>query len=277
MLRSILVGLDGSTYGPAATELAIRWSKVTGCEVVGLSIIDEPGITSPVASPMASGNLKEERDHALLQDAERQTSQFLEEFSLTCTKSSVPSKVLQESGSPDQEILEEAQRFDLILLGRETFFKFETQNTADTTLQTVVKISPRPVVVVPDKLPTGKNIIVAYDGSAQAARALQLFALSGIPCDGEVHIVSIHENKLIAAKTADRAVEYLQSHGIKALPHRPDVGSSHASVLIEHVRKLDGGLMVMGAFGESAWKSLFFGSTTRRLIQDAGVPLFMSQ
>lgn len=276
MLKGILVGLDGSAYGPVATQLAVDWAKASGAGVIGLGIIDQPAITAPGATPMAPGNIRQERDEALMADAERQTSLFLEQFSITCANAGVPSKVLQEIGSPDEEILEEAQRFDLIVMGRQTFFKFETQEGADSTLHTIVRGCPRPVVVVPEQLPAGKNVVVAYDGSPQSARALQLFVLTGIPCSGEVHVVSIHENKLIAAKTADRAIQYLRLHGIKASPHRPDVGPTHSSVLLEHVRKLDGGLLVMGAFGESAWKSFLFGSTTRRLIHESPVPLFIS-
>lgn len=276
MLKGILVGLDGSEYGPIATMLAIEWAKSTNAIVVGLGIIDQPGITAPSPSPMVSGTVKQERDTTLLEDAERLTSQFLEQFSLTCTAAGVSSKVLQESGSPDQEIVEESQRYDVVILGRRTFFKFETQEGADDTLKTVVKVCPRPVVVVPEKLPKGKNIVIAYDGSIQSARALQLFVLSGIPTKGEIHVVSINSDKIAAAKTADRAVQYLRLHGLESTPHRPDPSGTNATILLDHVKKLDAGLLVMGAYGDSAWKSLVFGSTTRSLMRESPVPLFIS-
>jgi len=276
MLQGILVGLDGSVYGPIATMLGIEWAKSTNATVVGIGIIDQPGITAPSPSPMVSGTVKQERDNALLEDAERLTSQFLEQFSLTCTAAGVSFKVLQESGSPDKEIVEESQRYDVVILGRQTFYKFETQEGADDTLNTVVKVSPRPVVVVPEQLPRGKNVIVAYDGSVQSARALQLFVLSGIPTKGEIHIVSIHSDKIVAAKTADRAVQYLRLHGLEATPHRPDPSGTNSSLLLDYVKKCEAGLLVMGAYGDTAWKSFVFGSTTRTLIRESPVPLFIS-
>lgn len=276
MLKGILIGLDGSEYGPVATMLGIEWSKATGAELIGLGVIDVPGITAPSPSPMASGTVKQERDTELLKDAERQTSQFLEQFSLTCSAAGVSFKVLQESGSPDREIVEESQRYDLVILGRQTFYKFETQEGSDDTLRTVVKVCPRPVVVVPERLPSGKNVVVAYDGSVQSARALQLFVLSGIPVRGEIHVVSIDSDKIAAAKTADRAIQYLRSHGLEATPHRPDPAGTNASVLMAEINKYQGGLLVMGAFGDSAWRSLVFGSTTRSLMRESPVPLFIS-
>jgi len=50
----------------------------------------------------------------------------------------------------------EAQHYDLIMLGQQTFFHFETQDTSDDTLSVVVKQSPCPVVAVPATLPRGR-------------------------------------------------------------------------------------------------------------------------
>ncbi len=119
--------------------------------------------------------------------------------------------------------------------------------------------------------------MIAYDGSAQSSRALQLFVLSGLPVKGEIHVVSIDENKIKAAKTADRAIEYLRTHGLEATPHRLSPTGSNATLLLEQVKTLNAGLLVMGAFGESAWKTFVFGSTTRNLMRNSQVPLFISQ
>ena len=70
----------------------------------------------------------------------------------------------------------EAQCYDLILLGRKTFFRFETQTNPDETLHELIKLSPRPVVAVPDVSHCGEAVVVAYDGSLQAARCYRRFA-----------------------------------------------------------------------------------------------------
>ena len=51
MLRSVLVGVDGSEYSTAAVELGIRWAQRSGAVLVGLGIIDAPTISRPEPVP----------------------------------------------------------------------------------------------------------------------------------------------------------------------------------------------------------------------------------
>ena len=47
MLRSILVGLDGSEHSDSALELGIRWARRFDALLVGIGVVDEPGIHGP--------------------------------------------------------------------------------------------------------------------------------------------------------------------------------------------------------------------------------------
>ena len=44
MLGSILIGLDTPKHAAALADLGIRWAKRTDATLVGLAIVDEPGI-----------------------------------------------------------------------------------------------------------------------------------------------------------------------------------------------------------------------------------------
>lgn len=46
MLRSILIGLDGSEDGGSARELALRWARQWDALLIGVTVVDEPGILS---------------------------------------------------------------------------------------------------------------------------------------------------------------------------------------------------------------------------------------
>ncbi len=85
-------------------------------------------------------------------------------------KANVACKLLEDVGQPAEKILLEAQRYDLVVLGKQTYYHFETQSEPDQTLVHVLKNSPRPVVTVPEQLTEGGPVVVAYDGSLQAAR-----------------------------------------------------------------------------------------------------------
>jgi len=171
MVRSMLVGVDGSAYSAAAVELGIRWAQRCGAVLVGLGIIDAPTIRKSEPVPLGGSAYKVQRDASLMADAHRTVAQFLEHCARRCAETGVACQVQQEVGLPSACLLLEAQRYDLLLLGQHTYFHFETQAGAGETLSTVLKQSPRPVVTVPTTLPAGQAVVVAYDGSLQAARA----------------------------------------------------------------------------------------------------------
>src|SRR5207248_7634319 len=110
-----------------------------------------------------------------------------------------------------------------------------------------------PVVAVPENPPheslrLAGPVVVAYDGGMQAARALQMFALSGLAALGEVYIVTIDPaDSVTAARVADRAVQFLSWHEVTARPIASAHSGSAADVVLEQVGMLKAQLIVMGA------------------------------
>jgi len=275
MARSILVGLDGSLNSAAAVDLGIRWAKHSNALLVGLGVVDEPEILQPVCMPLAGTASQERRDRTLLADARHKVENFLQDFSIRCADAGVSSKVLEDVGLPPDQIMLEAQRYDLILLGQQTYFAFETQSGADDTLREVVQQSPRPVVAVPEQPASGSSVLVAYDGSLQAARALQAFQSVGTCGLHPVHVVSVLPDRTEAARCASRAVDFLGFHGVKTELHAIGSSQEPAQQILNLARQLNAGLVVMGACGQSGWKEVFFGSVTRTMLHDSNIPLFL--
>jgi nucleotide-binding universal stress UspA family protein len=275
MVRSVLVGLDGSAYSDSAVALGIDWARRFDALVVGLGIVDKPSIFQPEMVPLGADAYKQPADEARLARATRQVEQFLEKFSLRCAEAGVSSKVLEDVGNPYEQILREAQRYDVILLGKQTYFHFATQEGPCETLKSVLKNTPRPVVTVPEKLGAGTSIVIAYDGSLQAARALQAFQGLGLDSTQPVHVVTVGKDHIEACRHTDRAIEFLAFHGIKATAHALATSESPAQILLQQISKLDGRLVVMGAYGQPALKEFFLGSVTRTLLKESPVPLFL--
>jgi nucleotide-binding universal stress UspA family protein len=275
MVKSILIGLDGSTYSTAALELGIRWAQKADALLVGLGIIDAPTICRPEPVPLGASVFKQDRDQALLADARRKVEQFLEQFALRCAEAQVAAKVLEDTGLPWEQIVLEAQRYDLVLLGQESHFHFETQEKADETLRKVLKNSPRPVVTVPGKLGPDGPVVVAYDGSLQAARVLQAYQASGLHVEQEVHIITVADQHVEAARRAGRAAEFLRFHDVNAIVHPLASSAAPAAVLLDEVNRLKAGLLVMGAYGQPTLREFFLGSVTRTLLRASPVPLYL--
>ena len=184
-------------------------------------------------------------------------------------------KLLEDVGAPAEKIVLEAQRYDLIVLGRRTYFQRGPHEGPEDTLTQVLKRSPRPVLTVPDSVREGRCVMVAYDGSLQAARALQAFQSTGLDEGREVVVVSIDPDHVEAARRADRAAEFLRFHDIKAVTQPVASSASPAAVILEQVVRLDPGLLVMGAYGQPRWREFMLGSVTKSVLEVNPVPLFL--
>jgi nucleotide-binding universal stress UspA family protein len=276
MIRKILVGLDGSEFSVSAVDLGISWARHFGAELVGLGIVDEPTILKGEPVPIGGAAFKHHRDETLLADARRRVEKFLEHFGDRCRESGVAWRLLEDVGLPHEQISLEAQSHDVILLGQETHFHFETQRHPRDTLERVLKSAPRPVVTVPRKLAGGAATMIAYDGSPQASRALQLFQGLGLRRSQSVHIVTTGTSITEARRSAQRAVEFLAAHEVRAEMHVDEVpGESTAAVLLHWARELEADLMVMGAYGKPVLREFLLGSVTKTVLRDSPVPLFL--
>ncbi len=275
MFRSLLVGLDGSAHADAALELGLRWAKQLKVPLGGVAVVDEPGIRHPQAVPLGGDAFKEARDSALLADARAKVEQILSEFNRRCGEAGVVSQAMGDVGDPVAQILREAQRFDLILLGQQTRFRFETQDEPDETLREVIKHSPRPVVAVPTPLPESQTVMVAYDGSIQAARAMSSFCASGLRPSQPVLVVTVASDEKTANQRAAVAVDFLKSHDLNAEARPIVTHKSPPDVVLEQARELGAGLVVMGAYGQPFLREFFLGSVTSRMIAESPAPLFL--
>ena len=167
-----------------------------------------------------------------------------------------------------------SQRFDLVLFGHDTHFRFGTVDQPDETLWKVLKRGPRPVVIAPRKLESGASVVVAYNGSPQADRALQAFQSSGLDFGEEVCVVSADDDQEETTRRAERAVEFLQLHRIKAVAQALGSVDSVSRAILQEVRQRSARLLVMGACGHSAVREFLLGSTTKAVLKESPAPSF---
>lgn len=152
----------------------------------------------------------------------------------------------------------------------------------------VVIHSGRPVLLLPfgiGECDPGRRILVSWDASREAARALQL-ALPLMAAATSVTIAVFDtrgDNRTVADATAADPVQYLARHGIAAellvapVEHkrgtrRHDVGD--ALLLLAAARSAD--LLVMGAYGHSRFRETILGGATRTVLEGMTIPVLMA-
>ena len=267
--------MDGSPHGEAAVTLAIDWASRFDADLLGLGILDEPSITGPEPVPQGASVYKAARDQARLRDAHQQIVDFLAAFSERCAEAKVRAATVEDVGRPHEQIVEEALRCDVVVLGQETHFKFETQSEPDETVGRVLRQSPRPVVVVPREPAPGHGVLVAYGEGREVARTFQMLVLLGLAAEETIDLLAIHPDATEAERRLRRPAAYLAAHG---LPSRllPIASRASASeVILGEAERRRPRLLVMGAQGHHPVRDLFGTSVARAVLKQTPVPVFV--
>ncbi len=275
MLPSILVGLDGSDTGRFAEDLGLQWAKRFDSLLVGIGVVDEPAIRGSQPEGRVNRSYKPVYDQLLAADR-RRVEQVLERFTMRCGEENVACKLLEDEGTPCDRLVAAVQRYDLLMLGCRTHFSYGCEGRPCKTLELVMRNTPRPVVLAPQApIREGGGVVVAYDGSVQAGRALQAFLATGLESLGPVSVVTVHsESQVDAARTADVAVEFLRFHQVAA-QRVALVDQAKAKAFIDFARQENAALIVMGVYGQPRMKEFFFGSATRMALKESPIPLFI--
>ncbi len=272
---SALVPLDGSESSSAVVEVAIQRAKEYDIRLVGMGIIDEPSITKKEPVPMGATYFKKERDEMLLEDASATVQNFLHEFLDACKSAGVSGSTKVVKGTPYDEICLESHRHDLIIMASESHFHFETQLAPDEVFKTIVRDSPRPMIAVPNEPSKGEKIMVGYDGSLQSARTLQMHYLLGMTKDREVEVITVHKDHAQAVFINQYAIDFYKARGVRAVSRPIDSNDSPADVILNELDPAFYRTLVMGSYGNTGLREVFFGSTSTKLLDNSPVPLFL--
>ncbi len=134
----------------------------------------------------------------------------------------------------------------------------------------------KPVLLLPPQSgeSIGRNIVIAWNGSTVAAKAVAAarhFMITG----DKVTVLAPKLDRIGYVPAADR-IEHLGWHGVeaKAQSFDPQSGST-GRILLKEARDLGADLLVMGGFGTSMTRELILGGVTRHMLAEAELPLFM--
>ncbi|MDQ1831214.1 universal stress protein [Massilia scottii] len=145
--------------------------------------------------------------------------------------------------------------------------------------------SAKPVLVVPaaaqgppSGLPLGQRIVVGWNGSAPASRAIT----SAIPLmqrARQVDIVVVDaraQGDVHGAMPGADLAAYLARHAIRVKVRDVDSHVDPGRALLAVAGETGADLIVMGAYGRSRFREVLLGGATRTLLRSSTLPLWMA-
>ncbi len=277
IMKSILVSIDRSSDSTPAMELALRWAIRFDAGLVAVGFIDEIGIEVAQEYLYKEGHIASVNP-PLIARVHQDYKRVLEQYAARCSAAGASCTTPSDVGLSLARVLFEAQRHDLIVMDRLRVLVPGFEGPQAQDLGRILKNSPRPVVIVPPQAVRTEEgeILVAYDGSLQSARALYAAVFSVLGSDVKVHVVSVANARAEAEKAADAALAFLRLHQVDAIAHPVESRDVPAAVLLDQVGRLGAGLVVMGAYGEPVLREFFLGSVSRTLLKESPVPVFLA-
>lgn len=278
MYKTILVHVDETARSAQRVEAASRLAcqfdaHLVGAAMTGLSAFIFPGGDSSMGMPPIVFPIEELRNEA---------NRALDGFDQAASSAGVNSyERRMVDDEPGYAMSIHARYSDLVVISQSAPDEFLPRLRSDFPAYVLLN-SSRPVLVLPHSsamCDIGRNVTVAWNGSAEALRAIT----SAIPLlkrAARVDLVVFDADADAEANThgdtpgADMAL-YLARHDINVNLTTADGGDDGTALLTFAVQH-GSDLIVMGAYGHSRFREFLLGGMTRTALLSSPVALWMA-
>lgn len=274
MLKNILIHLDASKHSASRIETAISLAKRHEAHLTGVYVVTHPEIP-PFVQAGISAEIIDAQINAAVEDGER----VLAQFDARASAEGLEREGRLVEGTLSDVLADHGRYFDLLVVGQ---YDPDDDNlyAVDDMPDRLIMSVGRPVLVVPyaGNYPSiGNNVIVSWDASRQATRAVN-DAMSILEASPKVTVLSINpdEKGLGEAPGADICL-HMARHGVKATSQGITANDiDPADMLLSRAADNSADLIVMGAYGHARWREIALGGFTRHMLAHMTVPVLMS-
>ncbi len=260
-LEKILLATDHSGFSEGAIREAIKFASKCSSRIYASMTLE----TNPEYETIGSNVFVKE---------EKEANAYLDSIKARAVKDGVACETtLHESMDASQAIVEEAmaKKVDMIVIGRHGYRGVAKALMGEVAAK-VIAHAPCKVLVVPRAAQMEcRNILVATDGSTHAVAAVQEAIAIAKQCGSRIIALSAMRDETEreeAVNLSNKAVEMAKKEGVEAEAVTPTGRSFNAIVETAGGRAVD--LIVMGAYGKTGLKKVLMGSSTEKVIGNAG-------
>lgn len=266
-IKDVFLPLVGQPRGPAlvAIEKCVAVAADLGARITALALEDEfyqrPKVMLPYDREAAEASSSREASD---------TQQLLNAFTNATSRANIRARSRAGKVPADQvaAVLAEHARFsDLTLLPVKPH-----DSRTESIVEAFLFGSGRPLLLCPEHLadelrPEFENVMIAWDHSARAARAVG-DALPVLQAAASVRVVTVADDKTEAIVQSGTAlVDHLREHGVHAsFETAKGSGSSIGKVLGSWANSHGMDAIVMGAYHHSRLNEIVWGGVTKTVI-----------
>jgi nucleotide-binding universal stress UspA family protein len=269
--KDLLVHLDGDERSEVRLAVAMKIAGRFGARLTGVYGESDPHVLSTASRDPAA---------ALGATAARVEASFRSQTKAEGIDAAWQTAMTVNDMELIKRVLFLARHADLVVLGQSDPESSKVSVPSDLAEQVILNCG-RPVLVVPYAgrfVDVGERVMVAWNGSREAARALN-DSLPLLARAKHVTLVAINPNvsrKEYGEEPFRPIASHLDAHGIAAHCESLWVEDIGADVLLSRLTDEAIDLLVMGAHGHYGFPYLHRGGSTRQVLRYMTVPVLMS-
>jgi nucleotide-binding universal stress UspA family protein len=279
MVKSILATVDGSAYTEPVLQYAIHFAKKFKAHLRVLTVIDIRIFEWAVAigvegfAPIIPSTVYQEESQKVL---DQKADEVLKKTEKILRQEKINYSLEKESGNPVDVICDKARLVDLVIMGARGEFAKWSDKMLGATLEATTRLSIKPIFVAQKEYRPMKKILVAYDGSEIASKALALSAFFASSMKLPLAVLSVSNLDDEAKALLAEAREYLNAYDISGIEELSTEGEASEKI-VEAAKENQADLVVMGSYGHSRIREAILGSTTVQVMRAADVPILIAR
>ncbi|MCP5151123.1 MAG: universal stress protein [Ectothiorhodospiraceae bacterium] len=272
--RDLVVHVDDGKSCAGRLEAAIELANRFEAHLTTVCV--DPGLNVPVfvEAPVMPTLLEQ-----LEADRAKRIESVREQVAQICDRAGIAAEWRLAEGELVSTLNLHGRYSDLVILGQEGGGDEEEAVVGGLPDSLTLELG-RPVLVIPYigvRRPPGKRVLVAWNGSREAARAVH-DAMPFLVAAEHVEVVYANPREGQAGDLPGADISlHLARHGVKASAEQVVAGDVDiGDLLLSRAADADADLIVMGAYGHSRFREVVLGGVTRHLLRHMTVPVLMS-
>lgn len=276
MIKSLLVPVDSSEYAKSALQHALALAGPYEAGLTGLYVLDVRFLQMPPYLDY-SDTFEHVQSTMLpldvLEKYRQKSERVLGYFRDAVEKAGLKAETRTEEGVPSQVIAEVGGAYDLVVMGKRGEHAKWGRDLLGSTAESVVRQCGTPVLLAEGTPRPLKKMMVMFDGSIPADRALKLAADVAQRVSAGMRVLTVDDDAGKGAAVQKEARIYLDSVGQTAT-YALETGNA-AKVAISLLNDDPVDLVVAGMQGHSALHDLILGSTAEHVMRSVALPVLL--
>ena len=277
-MNKVLVCLDGSKLSKAVCDYGIYIAKNLNLPLVLLNVIEHSHISKKVN---LSGNIglgsKDDLLDELANEEMNESKQLIlkgkailkemEEY--VKSQNLTNYTTLQKHGTLYETLDELSSDLRIAVIG----LKGENNTNIGSNVEELIRTLNIPILLVNKEFKAIESILMAYDGSEYANKAIKIAKQNPIFPKVIRHIVNVNKDIIVSNGLLNEAKQLFANANIDV--ETKSLSGDSVEAILQYQKENNLNIIAMGAYSHNRFRSAIFGSFTTKMLLNSQVPLLL--